>query len=198
MPVSYFKDRFGRRFTAGKGLPQISTELDSVRSFQFEVHFFGVPDIGEQRDLTIAAKQVSPIGYTVEDIEVHRVNDKVFYPGKPTPEEITIVFDDLYLRETASTLWRWFKSTTYNPLTGELTPKSVPGAAGNRLFKANKMEVVKLNNTLTPHSVIEVYGVYPKSFKNAELNYETNQFNTIEVTFRYDFMDHFNYQSINA
>lgn len=190
MTNSYFKDRFGRKFTPGKSLPRISTELDSVRSYQFEVHFFGLPReiSGEQTDLTLAAKQVSQVGYSTEDIEVPRVNDKVFYPGKPSVEEVMITFDNLYLRKTASTLWKWFRNT-YDPLTGEMTKFAAPGGNANLSFKANKMEIVMLDNTVNPHSVLELYGVYPKSWKAAEFNYSTNEFHTLEVAFRYDFMD---------
>src|SRR3990167_546185 len=196
MANSYFKDRFGRKFRPGQGLPQISTALDSVRSYSFEVHFFGLPaDIaGGQQDLTIAAKQVSQTGYATEDIEVHRVNDKVFYPGKPNVEEVVITFDNLYLKDTSVTLWKWFRNT-YDPLTGEMTKFAAPGGNANLSFKENKMEIIMLDNTINPHSVLELYGVYPKSWKAAEFNYSTNEFHTLEVAFRYDFMDIYNTDS---
>lgn len=193
MVNSKYRTEYGRKFKAGQGLPVISTELDSVRAYQFEIHFFGLPAELQtvQSDLTLAAKQVSPVGMTVEDIEVNRVNDKVFYPGKASPEELTVTFDNLYLRTTSQTLWEWFKSV-YNPLTGEMTQNAAPGGAAGNTFKAHKVEIVQLDNTNTPHSVTEIYGVYPKSWKGAEFNYSTNDFHTIEVTFRYDFMDQFN------
>lgn len=191
MTDSYYKTLYGREFNAGQGLPVISTQLDSVRAYQWEVHFYGLPfnRIAEGLDLTLAAKQVSPIGLTSEDITVDRVNDKIFYPGKVTPDEVTITFDNLYLRETSPALWDWFKAT-YDPLTGEMTKTSRPGGTNRPHFKANKMEVILLDNTSNPHASIETYGVYPKSFKMAELNYSTNDFHTIEVTFRFDFMDY--------
>lgn len=191
MTDSYYKTLYGRRFNAGQGLPIISTQLDSVRAYQWEVHFYGLPfnRISESLDLTLAAKQVSPIGLSTEDITSDRVNDKVFYPGKATPEEITITFDNLYGKETTPALWDWFKSI-YNPLSGEMTENSRPGGTNAPHFKATKMEIILLDNTANPHSSVEVYGVYPKSFKLAELNYATNDFHTIEVMFRYDFMDY--------
>ena len=193
MADSFYKTRYGRSFQAGQGLPVISTDLDSHRVYQFEVQFHGLPsDLRlQQQDLTLAAKQVSPPGMSVEDIEVNRVNDKIFYPGKASPEEITITFDNLLLRNTAETLWNWFKST-YDPLTGELTKNSAPGGSSMSTFKANKMDIFQLDNTGAPHSTIQLYGVWPKSWKAAELNYSTNEFHTLEVTFRYDFMDQYN------
>jgi hypothetical protein len=199
MVDSLYKNDFRKTFEGGKNLPRISTVLDSVRTYQFEIQFFGLPpDVaGSQTDLTLAAKQVSPVGISVDDIEVRRVNDKVFYPGAPSQEEITITFDNLYFKETSPALWRWFKSI-YNPLTGDMTELSAPGAPGNKTFKATKMRIIELDNTRTPHAVNELYGVYPKSFRFAERNYSAgSDFHTLEVSFRWDFMDYYKYSNQN-
>ena len=63
---------------------------------------------------------------------VDRVNDKVFYPGKTTPGDLVVTFDNLYLRETAADLWKYFKHT-YDPITGEMTKKITPGGAAGYL-----------------------------------------------------------------
>ena len=178
-----------RGFVPGQGLPTISTDLDSVRAYQFEVQFEGVPGLGKSDDLTIAAKQVTQAGMSVEDIVIDRVNDKIYYPGKATPELITVTFDNLYLKEASDTLYKWFQNT-YDPLTGEMTKNSPPGKGGGGSFKANKMTILQLSNNMSPHSAVECYGVWVKSWKTAEFNYATNEFHTIEVEFRYDFMDH--------
>ena len=178
-----------RGFVPGQGLPTISTDLDSVRAYQFEVQFEGVPGPGKSDDLTIAAKQVTQAGMSVEDIVIDRVNDKIYYPGKATPELITVTFDNLYLKEASDTLYKWFQNT-YDPLTGEMTKNSPPGRGGGGSFKANKMTILQLANNMNPHAAVECYGVWVKSWKTAEFNYATNEFHTIEVEFRYDFMDH--------
>ena len=188
---SYYKTLFGREFVAGQGLPVISTELDSVRTYQFEVHFYGLPlnRVTDGGDLTLAAKQVSNAGMRVEDITVKRLNDTIYYPGQGQAEtELQITFDHLYLKQTAPTLWDWFK-TVYNPLTGDSTENSRPASDNSPHFKANKLEVVYLDNKKVPYEAIEYYGVYPKSWTPAEVNYSTNDFHTITVNFRYDFMD---------
>lgn len=183
-----------RPFQPGQNLPKISTSLDSVRTYQFEVQFYGLPPnlTGQQTDLTLAAKQVSPISFSVEDIEVRRVNDKVFFPGQVSQESVTITFDNLYLRKTATTLWEWFK-TIYDPITGNMTKLSAPGGPGNKSFKANKLRILELDNTKTPHAAIELYGVYPKTVRFSEKNYNDSSFAVIEVEFRFDYMDYFNY-----
>lgn len=198
MVDSLYKNNYRETFEGGKDLPRISTALDSVRTYQFEVQFFGLPPdvVGAQTDLTLAAKQVSPVGISVEDIPVRRVNDQVFYPGVPTQEDVTITFDNLYLKETTPALWRWFKSI-YNPLTGDVTELAAPGAAGNGTFKATKMRIIELDNKKTPHATTELYGVYPRAIRFAERNYSTSEFHTIEVTFKWDFLNYFKYSNQN-
>jgi hypothetical protein len=193
MVNSVYKDDY-RPFNKGESLPKISKSLDSVRSYQFEVQFFGLPPglTGQQTDLTLAAKQVGAISYGVEDIAVRRVNDQVFYPGAPSFDSLTVTFDNLYLRQTSQTLWEWFK-VIYDPMSGDMTKLAAPGGPGNRTFKANKLRILELDNTRNPHAAIEVYGVYPKSVRFSEKNYSSNEFSTIEVDFRFDFLDFFNY-----
>ena len=188
MAYSYYKDNTNRSFTPGNDLPTISTSLDSVRAYQFELHFFGLPEqvIGRQ-ELTLAAKRISGIDIKNEAIVVDRVNDKVFYPGKSTPGELQVDFDNLYLQHTATDLFEYFKST-YDPVNGQMTKNAAPGG-GTDTFKAAKVEVVMLDNTLTPHSVIELYGVYPSSWSASEFNYSQNQFHQLTVNFKYDFIN---------
>ena len=187
---SFYKQNRG--FTAGEQLPKISTDIDSVRSYQFEVRFAGLPPTFEAEGdtLTLAAKQVSPVNVGVEDIVVDRVNDKLYYPGKFTPENVTVTFDNLYIQRSSPALWNWFKSI-YDPVTGDMTQFTAPGGAAVGAFKAQKMTIVELDNTSEPHANIELYGVYPTGVRFAEKNYSTNEFSTIECTFRYDFVDYF-------
>ena len=187
---SFYKENRG--FDKGNTLPQISTNLDSVRAYQFEVRFAGLPPgfEGQGDNLTLAAKQVSPVNVNVDDIVVERVNDKMYYPGKYTPENITVTFDNLYIQRSSPALWNWFKSI-YDPVTGDMTQFAAPGGTGVGNFKAMKMTVVELDNTSEPHASIELYGVYPTGVRFSEKNYSTNEFSTLECTFRYDFADYF-------
>ena len=193
MAISYYKTKYGRTFTPGKGLPTVATDLDSVRAYQFEIHFFGLPEeVTNQQDLTLAAKKVTGLEMAVEPIVIDRVNDKLHYAGKATPGDCVVTFDNLYLRETASDLWRYFKHT-YDPITGEMTKSAQPGGTAGQTFKADKVEVVMLDNTMTPHSTVELYGVYPVSWAASEFNYATNSFSQLTVNFKYDFMNVYNY-----
>lgn len=196
IPLSIYQTQFrpNQGFDPGNTLPVVSTQLDSVRSYQFEVRFYGLPQELQpnQPNLSLAAKRVGPIDGSIDKITVERVNDKVFYPGKFTSPEIVVTFDNLYLKNTTPALWEWFK-TIADPITGNLTKLSAPGGPGNRTFKANKLTIMELDNTKTPHAYIEAYGVWPLKVAFSEKNYSSSDFSTVEVTFASDFIDYAKY-----
>ena len=184
-----------RSFEQGHGLPTISTDLDSVRAYQFEVHFTVPGGILEEQPqaLTLAAKKVTGADFTIEPVAVNRVNDKVFYPGRPTPGDVVITFDNIYLKRVATDLWNYF-TTIYDPISGEMEKNTTPGGGGGiGAFKAERMEIVQLDNAMNPHATIDLYGVWPTKWSAAEFNYSTNDFHSIDVTFKYDFMSQYNY-----
>ena len=190
---SYYQQR--RSFQPGEDLPIISNELDSVRTYQWEIRFTGLPGtVFGETDLTLAAKKVTGLEISVENKTVDRVNDRLNYPGKATLGEAVVTFDNLYQRETASDLFRWFQSI-YDPVRGFQTQFTRPGGGGSS-FKCLKTELIMLDNTMNPHSAIELYGVYPTKWSASELNYSTSDFHTVELSLKYDFMDVFNNSNI--
>lgn len=192
MTRSYYKEKYGRQFTPGQGLPIVSTDIDSVRAYQFEVQFFGLPgDITNQADLTLAAKKVIGMEMASEPIAADRINDKLWYPGKVTQGDLVVTFDNLYLRETASDLWRYFKHI-YDPVTGEMTKFAQPGGLTGQTFKVPLVKILQLDNTSQPHASADLMGVWPSKYAEAEFNSSTNEFHTIEVTFKYDFINRYN------
>jgi len=184
----FVDDESAKRFT---DKPLISQGLDSVRAYQFEITFqapnadnLALPETSNM--WTLAAKQVSQVGMTVEDIEVNRVNDKVFYPGKASPEELTVTFDNLYNQDVSLNLWKWF-STIYDPTNGRFNTETAGTAP---IITKTNATIVHLNSKGEALYETRLFGVYPKSWKTAEFNYSTNEFHTIEMAFRYDFMEH--------
>jgi len=186
--------------------PRLSHALESFRAYAWEIHipkFAGalgnVPALSDQARLTLAAKQVTQPGFTVEDIEVHRVNEKFYYPGKPSPDEITVTFDNLIKGDVADALFAWMRSV-YDPVYGvhyagigngaaSLTnaiPTDAPNQTEPPVFKRT-VTIWQLDAHRNPITHVNLYGCYPKGWKLGEFNYSTNDFHTIEMTLRYDF-----------
>jgi|TARA_R110002020_G_scaffold146881_4_gene321856 hypothetical protein len=178
----------------GNTTPMISTQLDSVRAYQWEVDFIG-PDVdnivnnnpaGITKVFTLGAKQVNGIGARVEDIEVNRVNDKVYFPGRPSMEECTITFDNLQGARLDKLLYEMF-GKTYDPRTG--TVGALGGAppllstVGTTKFE---IRVKQLDGQGQIINIVRLFGAYMKSIVHGEYNYSTNDFHTIECKFRYD------------
>ena len=173
--------------------PTISTALESVRAYQWEVEFTQSIESGTQpKPLTLAAKQVNGIGMSVEDIEVNRVNDKVYYAGKPSMEELRITFDNISEAKISKLLFDYFATDTYNPKTGTMTDFNAGGGVGPLLGGWGKSSIVlrQLKPDMTLLNEIQIIGAYPKKWTPSEYNYATNDFHTVEVAFRYDFLIH--------
>jgi len=180
---------------ANTRLPKLSTYLDSVRAYQYELQFFFPNKIpgsrnGGLRELSVAVKQVNAAGLKVEDIEVNRLNDKYYYPGKASMDELIVTFDNLYKTKAGASLFQWFRACTYDPVTGYQTPIT-GGYTLNSSFKAEKVRLIQYDGTLTPFAYVDFIGVYPKSMQLGEHNYATNEFHNITMNFRYDFIDMF-------
>ena len=174
----------------GSNRPAISTMLDSIRAYQWEVTFKGFsaeddfPDT-IKKPLTLAAKQVNGIGMSVEDIEVNRVNDKVYYPGRPSMEEAVITFDNLAKTQVDKLLYEYM-AKVYDPRSGVLGDvDGTAGATGGSVKQ--EIQLLQLLGDGSPRNVIRLFGAYPKQITHGEYNYSTNEFHTIEMTFRYDF-----------
>jgi hypothetical protein len=171
-------------------LPRISTELDSVRAYQWEISFFfGREIVGDlQKPLTLAAKQVNGVGFQVEDIEVNRVNDKVYFPGRPSMDELVVTFDNLQKARIDKLLYE-LMATSYDPRTGILNNKFAPNTDNQTQLRTDKCEIqiAQLEGNGIPRNVIRLFGAFPKKITHGEYNYATNEFHTIEMTFRYDY-----------
>ena len=185
--------------------PRLSHSLESYRAYGWEIQIpkmagslGNVPGLANNDRLTLAAKQITQPGFTVEDIEVHRVNEKFFYPGKPSPDEITVTFDNFIKGDIADALYAWMR-TVYDPVYGvhygglgngtsevAQSPEQLTGLVEAPIFKKT-VTIWQLDAKRNPTSHVNLYGCYPKGWKLGEFNYATNEFHTIEMTLRYDF-----------
>jgi len=190
---SYWSDNeLTKRKAAGhpnpNQLPVISQDLDSVRTYQWEFQIDLPYLIGAQEPqqrITLAAKVVAGVGYNFADIEVHRMNDKVFYPGKISQDELTVTFDNL-LKHNMGVLFYNYLSSVYDMRTGFYSRGFQNDSVGSYKTSARIIEFDGAGNIKT---VYDFKGLYPKSFSKAEKNYSTSEFDTMEVKFRWDFMN---------
>jgi hypothetical protein len=186
MAYSQFFVNSERREIKDKKLPYLSHSLDSVRRNQFEVVFYNIPGARfgtENRPLTLACKSVSPIAWNIEEIAAPRVNDTFYYPGRATPTDVTMVFDNIFSIKGSQYLFNWLK-TIYNPETGEMTPGLSDTGAGS--FKVCA-DVIELNTQGKPFTHTRLFGLWPKQWQEDERAYDASEFHTITCTFRYDF-----------
>jgi len=158
-------------------IPGIGGTIGSIAG-----HFVGSTT---ENVLTLAAKQVGQIGYNVEDIMVDRVNDKFYFPGRPSTEETVVTFDNLLKGEAAVGLWNWMR-TTYDPITGTHSGAAIDTAG----FKKN-VDIILLDHNRDPQWCARLYGCWPKNWRLAEFNYSLNEFHSIEVTLRYDMVGYY-------
>jgi hypothetical protein len=177
-----------KRTIEGKKMPQLSHALDSVRTYQWEVTFYlpNFDGVGgtENKPLTLACKNVSEIGFDIEEIVADRVNDKFYYPGKSSPKDVTFTFDNIFATKTSTHLYEWIK-TIYNPTTGQFTPGLNERGSGS--FKIH-VDVIELNNQGQPVAHTRLVGLWPKSWTEATRDYAASDFHTITLTCRYDFV----------
>lgn len=184
---------------------QLFHRYDSYRAYSWLIRINGVGGVvgnilagtglvDPDNVLTLAAKQVGQIGYSVEDIMVDRVNDKFYYPGRPSTEETVVTFDNLLRGDAAKALFNWMR-TTYDPITGTHSTSILSdlvggGTGGGGGFKRT-IDVVLLDHSRKPQWIARLYGCWPKNWRLAEFNYSANEFHSIEVTLRYDMVGYF-------
>ncbi len=186
MAYSPFFINSERRRIKDKQLPELSHSLDSVRRNQWEITFYGIPDAPtgtEARPLTLAAKSVGQIGWTIDKITTRRVNDEFHYPGNAHTVDVQITFENLFRTKTGVHLYNWLK-TIYNPETGEMTPGLSDRGVGS--FKVTA-DVIELNTQGQPFTHTRLYGMWPTSWYEDERVTDANEFHTVTVTFSYDF-----------
>jgi len=171
-------------------LPNLSTNLDSFRTYQFEVTFHGIDQViteggsvttgGIQKSLTLACKSVSEISMEIAAIEVSRLNDKFYYPGKPTVKEVTFTFDNIKNTNTGAALYKWI-SSIYNPATGTFQ-------SGNQIgnFKCT-IDVVEIDSLGDAKSYTRLIGCFPRVWSESTRDYAgTEGFHTLQLTVSVD------------
>ena len=187
--VDEYLSQTNRGKTAGLESSQtLAHQYDAFRAYGWLISIDGAGEAGAGSNpfnfsepgsiLTMAARSVGVIGYAVDDITIAKINDKYYYPGKVTTEETVLTFDNLLSGPAAEALFDWM-TQTYNPLDGTL--------GGGKNFKTD-VHLTMLDHEKNPKLVIHLHGAYCKNFRTAEFNYATNDFHTVDVSVRYDYV----------
>lgn len=180
MSFKYYKDQYDRNTDSEGHLPLISNKVDSTRAYEWEVQISIPGTIFGSTDYTLGAKRVNGGGMAVEKIQADRVNDKVFYPGKVTPDELTITFDNLKESNLLNKLYEVFQEV-YDPTTGYFYPN------GDVVPKGH-IKVYQLDHKRSPISSTTYVGTFMRTWNPMDWDYSRNEFHEIECTFSYDFI----------
>ncbi len=175
----FYKDQYQRNTNKDGQLPLVSNLVDSTRAYEWEVKI-SIPGVDGDTNFILGAKRVAGGGMASEKIQVDRVNDKVFYPGKVTPDELTITFDNLRDGNLLSKLYELFQKV-YDPTTGcfysdgDVVPKGY-------------IKVYQLDNCRSPISASTYIGTFIRTWNPMDWDYSRNEFHEIECVFSYDFI----------
>lgn len=129
--------------------------------------------------LAIDILSASRPSVSTEEQEIHRLNERFYFAGKPTWEAIECTFYDYDKggNSAAQILYHWF-TAIYNPLTG--------GQGYAIVYKTNATLVV-----LGPDGKIieiwDLFGMFPTTVNFNELSYEGSEAMQVNATFRYDY-----------
>jgi hypothetical protein len=176
--ANFYKSEYDRDTSQGTAMPLISTKADARRAYEWEIKF-ELPTLQSgTTSFELAAKKVSGSGFKVDKIQVDRVNDKTFYAGKATPDELTVVFDNLKNDDVLAKLYATMKSS-YDPNTGTFSVVDQ--------YKG-LLNVIQLNEIRDPVGESRYVGVFMTSWKPSDYDYAQNEFHTITCTFSYDFV----------
>ena len=134
-------------------------------------------------DLAFAASTAARPGMTFNQIETHRLNDKFYWAGKPTWNELPMTFYD-FINEANSVsqiLWKW-KDKIHDPVSGQMG------------FKRNYSAPSAMLAMLTPEMEVAekwfLFNIWPTNLDGQELSYEDDGIAMMSVTFRYDYALH--------
>lgn len=156
------------------GRPDISFK----RSFRFTFEIQGF--CGNQGNVVPEhfVKLASRPSIDIEEVEINHLNAKFWIPGKGTWNEITVTYYDVGNVEEMRSLWNWL-ATVYNfadPVKLTQAEKRDWGATG------------VLNMYDGCGILIEQWqlqSMWPKSINWGDLDYESSDLSTIELTLRY-------------
>ncbi len=116
---------------------------------------------------------------SVDPVELHRLNERFWFAGKPSFDPISCDFYDFDKgkNSAAQILYSWF-TAIYNPLTG--------GQGYAITYKTNAT-LVMLGPDGKIIEVWDLFGCFPESVDWQDLSYEGSDVNHVVASIRYDY-----------
>ena len=179
-------DKIGRGNMTLNILDEASRFVEPKRKDRWFLAFNDIPTDGrsqKQNDLAFVAATAARPAITFNQVETHRLNDKFYWAGKPTWNELPTTFYDLIYEANSATqiIWKW-KDKVHYPITGQMG------------FKRNYTASSGMLALLSPEGEIAekwfLFNVWPASVDHGDLSSEDDGVAMVTVTWRYDYAIH--------
>lgn len=157
-------------------------QQEAKRKNRWQLSFLDVPsklfndDPTVKRNMELALLSASRPSWNLEEVELHRLNEKFYVPGKATYEPITVTYQDFIESRISEVLFEWSR-TVYNPMTGAMGYKRAIGV---------KAFLTMLDPLGIPVEIWTLLGAWPQSINFQDLDMSSSEQANVEVTVRYD------------
>lgn len=158
----------------GINSPANTTETRRRHRWVFET----LGTLAAGRQVLILLKSAGRPHSTIEEVEMHHDQEKVWFAGKHSWEPITLTwYDAEQAPDVSSAIWDWLNTVIDIPGATTATPSSYKGGnATLSMLSANGA----VNESWT------MFGVWPQDVNWQDLDYTNTEIQEIEVTIRYD------------
>ena len=150
------------------------------RKNRWILKFDRVPNHASGQDpLAIDIFSASRPSVSLDPTEIHRLNERFWFAGKPSWETISCTFYDYDKGKNSAgqVLYSWF-TAIYNPLTG--------GQGYAVVYKANAT-LVMLGPDGKIIEIWDLFGCFPEQISWQDLSYDGSDAQQVEMTLRYDY-----------
>ena len=136
-----------------------------------------IPEISVNGTNALPPEKSARPNLSFKEIEVHHLNETVFYPGKPEWKPLNLVLYDI--KRKKDPIFGWLKEQ-YDPCLGEWK------APSPSVFKKEKARLEMYDGC---GKIIETWvyeNVWPQSIEWGDLEMGNSEYSTVDLTLRYD------------
>lgn len=160
--------------------------IDIQRNNNAVLYIDGVID--DNSPLIMALESFPIPKVTLSTIEVPLRNESRKFVGKPSFDDMTVVFKDLIGKDTAKAIQKWF-NTVYNANGGQALggqasgKKGAIGLAGD-YKKSGRVETLKGDGST--NNIYRIQGAFPTAFDPGDMDMSGGDYVKISVTLSID------------